>query len=95
MPRFICTVYFSSVQPLPLSPERAGKVRHLLSVFNFHEKRASWEGAPLKCSALTGNESQEANPTPDTGLPLPGDGQEEKPSLKGESNWLEIRVEKK
>lgn len=69
--------------------------RHLLRVFNFHEERASWEGGPLKYSGLAGNESQEAAPTPDTGLPLSGDGEEERPFLKGGSNWLEIRVEEK
>ena len=49
----------------------------------------------MKCSGLAGNESLEAAPTPNTGLPLSGDEEEEGPFLKGESNWLEIRVEEK
>lgn len=64
--------------PAPLSREGLGEERHLLRVFHFHEKRASWEGTPLKCSGLAGNESQEAAPIPDIGLPLPGDGEEER-----------------
>lgn len=68
------------MQPLPRSPERGREGETpALSVFNFHEKRASWEGTPLKCSGLAGNETQETAPTPDIGLPLPGDGEEEQP----------------
>ena len=93
-------VYLHRLFQLPCSPcpslrRGTGEERHLLSMFNFHEERASWEGGPLKCSGLAGNESQEAAPIPDTGLPLSGDGEEEGPFLKGESNWLEIRVEEK
>lgn len=49
----------------------------------------------MKCSGLPGNESQVTAPTPDMGLPLSGDGEEEEPFLKGDSNWLEIKVEEK
>lgn len=60
-------VYLHRLFQLPCSPcpsllRGTGKERHLLSVFHFHERRASWEGGPLKCSGLAGNESQAAAP---------------------------------
>lgn len=63
-------------------------------MFNFHEKPASGEGALLKRSRLAGNESQEASPQ-DVGPPVPRDGEEDEPFLKGGSNWFKIRMEDK